>query len=471
MRHILNEIAAESGTKAKMEILAKHMETDYAELIKLVFYAAKSPRVKFYIKQIPHYQPADVSSISLTEAISRIESELSTRNKTGHDAQHFLSDILSSLTEDDAYIIERIIEKDLKIGMGRTNINKVIPDLIEKTPYMGAKSYSEKLARKIFEGGGKAYSQVKMDGRYCNAIILEAGEVELVSRQGETTYVGNAPFLQELALMQNVVLNGELTVDGYDRYTANGLIASIVDIEGKKAREERTAEETIKKIVAFEKKHGSYEEVINKIRFTVWDIITTEEYFEKKSATPYSERLKMLEGVLAGNESESNMLSIVETRIVSSFKEAMQHFQEALERGLEGTILKAMEGAWKDGKPTWQVKMKLEMNIDLKIIGFQYGSKGTKNEHVISTLLTETSCGELKTNPSGMDEEMMAMVTENQDELLGTIVEIRCCGISKNKKGEWSTLHPSVVKLRDDKETANSFVEAQEIEEAAKNLS
>jgi len=467
MRNILEEIASESGTNQKMEILKKYK--DIPALVK-VLYAAKSPREKFYIKQIPEYTPAEKSEISIMNAVEQIEGTLGKRVLTGHAAQGFLKDILEKLSADDAYVIERVIDKDLKFGMGRTNINKVIPDLIEKTPYMGAKSYSEKLVRKLFEKGKKAYSQVKMDGRYANAIIHEEGTVELVSRQGETTYVGDAPFLKELGLLQNVVLNGELTIDCYDRYTANGLIASIVDIEGKRANCEVTLEETQKKIAAFEKKHAPYQETINKIRFTVWDCITLEEYFEKKSSVPYEKRLSNLEGMLRGNESLDSMLSIVENVVVSSFKEAMEHFQNALERGLEGTILKSLEGAWKDGKPTWQVKMKLDMNLDLRIVGFKYGSEGSKNEFVISTLITESSCGLLKTNPSGMKEDMMKYVTENQEELLNTIVEIRCCGLSQNSKGDWSTLHPSVEKLRDDKDTCDSLESAKEIEEMAKSL-
>jgi hypothetical protein len=469
IKEILDEIAAESSTNQKMVILEKYKDN---ELLKEVLYKAKSPRIKFYIKQIPEHNILPIKEedqYTLGQILVKIE-DFSNREMTGNIARDYLKNLLEKTSEDNNYILQRIIDKDLKFGMGRSNINKVIPDLIEKTPYMGAKSYSEKLARKIFEEDGVAYSQVKMDGRYCNAILQEDGEVELVSRQGETTYVGDAPFLKELGLIKNMVLNGELTVDGYDRYTANGLIASIVDIEGKQAREERTPEETEKKIAAFEKKHAPYLETIDKIRFTVWDCITLEEYFEKKTATPYKERLSILEGLLRGNESSEAMLSIVETIEVKTFKEAMEHFQDALERGLEGTILKSTTGAWKDGKPNWQVKLKLEMNIDLRIIGFKYGTEGTKNEHVISTILAETSCGILKTNPSGMKEAMMQDVTERQEELLGTIVEIRCCGLSQNSKGEWSTLHPSVAKLRDDKDTCDSLESAKEIEEAAMNL-
>ena len=148
----------------------------------------------------------------------------------------------------------------------------------------------------------------------------------------------------------------------------------------------------------------------------------------------------------------------------------MEHFLDALERGLEGTILKSATAGWKDGKPTTQVKMKLEMSVDLKIVGFEYGNEGTKNVDVISRLLTESSCGLLKTKPSGMSEEMMQHVTDNQDELMGTIVEVRCCGLSQNSKGEWSLAHPSVVELRSDKDTCDSLGSAREVEEMAKSL-
>ena len=55
--------------------------------------------------------------------------------------------------------------------MGTTFINKVFKDLIEETPYMGAISFDEKKAREVFKKGKGGFSQIKMDGRYCNAII------------------------------------------------------------------------------------------------------------------------------------------------------------------------------------------------------------------------------------------------------------------------------------------------------------
>jgi len=279
-------------------------------------------------------------------------------------------------------------------------------------------------------------------------------------------------FLKQLSYLPDCVLNGELTISGMERYEANGVIASIVDIEKK--RESRTEVETAKKVSTFTEKHGDYQGVLDRIVYTVWDTISIEEYFDKKSSTSYISRKEKLDYYISCLYDTAGVhfkLDLIESRVVKNKQEAVQHFQEVLARGLEGTILKSLDGAWKDGKPTWQVKMKLEINLDLKIVGFNYGKKGTKNENVISTLQTESSCGLLKTNPAGMDEAMMKHVTENQEELLNTVVEIRCCGLSTNTDGEWSTLHPSVVKLRDDKDTYDSLESAQEVENMSKTLS
>jgi len=464
IKQILDEITNEGGSNQKMVILGKYNDN---ELLKRVLYLAHSKRVNFFIKQIPDYTTPVTSFNTLEDALNQII-VLSDRKVSGHNAIIHLKSTLSSVDSDDARVIELIIGKNSKIGMGTSNINKVFKDLIEKTPYQGAKSFDEKLARAIFEKYGYAYSDIKMDGRYANAIIMN-GEVELESRQGEKTHIpADSLLIEELSKFPDGVLNGELTMVGYDRYTSNGIIASIVDIEGRGKNNDRSDIETSKKIKDFEKKHGSFKEAVDKIRYTVWDSITLDNYFDKKSDIEYRDRLGFLYNKTP--LTECTRVSIVERKKVYSYEEAIQHFQEVLARGEEGTILKAPKAFWKDGKPNWQVKMKLEMNIDLRIVGFQYGEKGTKNENVYSTINLESSCGKLRTNASGMKEVMMADITERADELMGTIVEIRCCGLSQNSSGDWSTLHPSVVELRDDKDTCDSLESAQAIENMAKGL-
>ncbi len=471
IRKILEEIAAEPGSNMKMEILKKHKDN---ALLERVLYMTYSKRVKFYIKQIPEYSfDPNFDHPSLEDAMNSLE-KLSSRYFTGHAASEWLQSILNSLTVDDAYVIERIIGKSCKINMGTSNINKVFSSLIEKTPYMGAQPYDIKLVEKIL-AKGPAKSQVKMDGRYQNAIVRD-GEVIIETRAGETTTLTGAKFLTELAtLTDEMVLNGELTIIGVPiRRVANGIINSIDDILSK--AEERGEVETEKKIKALLDEHTvdfgvdkiTFQEILDRIVYTAWDIITVDEYYAKASKTPYDKRFDTLEKII--KDKKPTVVQVVESVDVTNLEEVMAHFQRVLKDGLEGTILKEAKGVWKNGKPNSQVKFKLEIHLDLKIVGFKYGEKGKKNEHVISTLLVESSCGNLKTDPSGMTEKMMADVTARQEELLGTIVEIRCCGLSQNSKGEWSTAHPSVEELRTDKKTCDSLDSAIAIENAAKGL-
>jgi ATP-dependent DNA ligase len=347
--------------------------------------------------------------------------------------------------------------------MGTTNINKIFKGLIEDTPYMGAISFDEKKARSIFNDGRRAYSQIKMDGRYCNAIIRN-GEVELESRQGEPTIVTGATFLQELADFPDCVLNGELTIDGVSRYESNGVIASIISILSK--QESRGIAETAKHIAKFESKHGGFNKALESIRFTVWDTITVDEYFDQRSTTPYSERIVNYSTALY--DLKPTMISAVEMHDVATYEEALLRFQEALADGQEGTILKATDGGWKDGKPNWQIKMKLEMDVDLRITGFNYGTG--KNINVISSVNAESSDGKVVTRPTGINEAMMQYITDNQEALLGTIVECKCSGLSQDSEGNYSLLHPVFKSLRDDKDTCDDLQSIIAIENMVKGL-
>jgi DNA ligase-1 len=479
IKEIFDEIAAESSTNQKMEILKKYKDN---ELLKRVLYLANSKRVKFFIKQIPAYTHNTIGW-TLEEALNTLMI-IANREFTGQNAIDKLTIWLENVSTDDAYIIERIIEKDCKIGMGTTFMNKVFKDLIEDTKYMGAKSYDIKLVKKLFENGKSTYSQLKADGRYAAAII-RGGEVEMESRSGEQTVLTNSKLLTELSSFgDDIVLTGELTVKGINskysgsaiRTVSNGIIASLIDICSKS--EERSELETLNKIAKFEEKHGqdyeknsiTFQEALDSVMYSVWDCVSVDEYYMGKSETPYNERLDKISKLI--NNSSSIFVELIESRVVSSLKEAFEHFKEILDRGLEGTILKSMADGWKDGKPSFCVKLKLEMEVDLVITGFNYGTKGTKNEKVISSFNAESSCGKLKTRPQGLTEDIMSYVTENQEKLLNTIISVKCNGVSKPKDSDiYALMYPAFLEFRHDEKTvADSIEEILNIEKAAISL-
>lgn len=392
--------------------------------------------------------------------------DISSRKHTGQAASNHLERILSGLSADDAYIIERIIAKDLKIGIGG-NINKVIPGLIEQIPYQGAKPYNIKLITDLLNEGS-VYCDLKMDGRY-NSAIIYGGDVVNESRQGEGVFLNHGAVIGELKKFHDCVLNGELTIDGENnRARANGIITSLIDITKKQFT--RSGSETDKKIFAFEKEHNTtIDEMVNRVVYTVWDMITLEEYSNASSKTPYSERWGNLVSII--NEHNFTRIKLVDKKECTSLNEIMTYFSECLNKGLEGIIVKSKNSGWIDGKHNHQIKMKLEIDVDLEVIGFNYGEKGKKNEKLISSLQCKSRDGLLFTEPCGMDEKLMKYVTENMDTLLCKIVHVKSCGITTTANGN-SLLHPRVgiQRFRDDKIIGDSLAEIIAIEDMVKGL-
>lgn len=445
---IINQIAQEPSTIKKEEILRTHAGNS---TLKQVCYLAESPRIKFYIKQIP--ETRGMGDISLEEGLEALI-PIYDRYYTGKDAMNWLLNTLKDSTPENQELIRRIVLKDLRMNCGTKIMNKVWPGLIETTPYQGCKPFSRGLVDKLLNEEDMVYSQLKMDGCYSNAIIFN-GAVEFVSRQGEEQVI-EVPGLEKLP---NGVLNGELTLEGIpNRAQANGIIRSIIDIEGK--REERGEVETTKKEKAFIKKNGmTLEEAKTKVTYTAWDFLTLDEYYSKKSDRPYFERFQTLSTL---------GVNIVPSKVLNSFKDIMEHYQEVVQQGLEGIVVKSMKAPWKDGKHPSNIKIKEEISLDLKIVGFNFGTG--KNSNVYSSVDVESSDGLLKATAAGLKEAEMKFVTENSEELLGKILEVKCNGLSQDKEGNYSVLSPVFIEVRSDKTVANSLDECMEIQEAARNI-
>ena len=453
IKQIFDEIAAESSTNKKVEILTKYKDN---KLLKNVLYLANSKRVKFYIKQIPEYKHLD-SRLSLEDCLNELEAIID-RTYTGLAAIDRLQSILICTDPDNAYIVQRIIEKDCKINLGTTLINRVFPELIEKTGYMGCKPFSVELVNKLLKKG-KCYSQEKMDGRFVN-IIIRGNEVEMESRQGEPTILNNPKFVSELSTLDDCVLNGELTMKSTSRYESNGIIASLISIANKM----NAGNDVTKEIKKFEDKHMEYREALDLIIFTAWDMLTPEEYYNRSSNRKYVDRFKMLTEHLIGFD----LLKVVETRTVSTIDGVMEHFYEILKNNGEGTVVKSLDGLWVDSKPSYQIKVKKEVNLDLKIVGFNYGTG--KNSELISSLNVESSDGLLKTSPTGISEDDMIYITFQQLSLMNKIVEIKCSGLSQDSNGNYSVLHPVFKMIRTDKSLSNSLNECIQIDKSSSLL-
>jgi hypothetical protein len=464
MFHILNALRSTSSKNEKEAILRQHK--DHA-LLRRVLEMTYSPLIKFGVKELPEASLTVDGIMALSEALDQLM-RLARREVTGHAALDLVAHILGHVSQEDAQLISLILDGSLKLGCNVSTINKAIgKNFIKEAPYQGAVSYDKKKVAKLFEKYETVFSQLKMDGRFTN-IAIDGDSISMESRQGLPTYFAGAfDFLLgvDTHYGESLVINGELVMHGVDRYTSNGIIAALVSL-GDKIQD---GDDVTKDMVKFVKEYGcTYEQMLARVSVVVWDFIPMSIYTgADKWHKPYSERLAILTELI--DRIDNERVSLVECKVVNSPAEAMAHFLECRARGEEGTILKG-DAHWQDGKPVHQVKFKNEIELDLVITGGNFGTAGTKNEHVISSLNVQSQDGLLKTSPGGMPESQMTWVKENLATLNGTIVTVKCNGVSKDREGNYSLLHPVVEKFRDDKTVGNTLAECLDIDAASKEI-
>jgi len=426
----LNDLASNASRNYKLE---KLRENAGHETLREVIRLALCPFTQFYQRKIPAYK-TDGTNANL-ESILPALYDLSSRQVTGNAAIEYLRMLLCSLNEDDAKVLERIIQKDLKCGVQVSTANDVWMGLIKEYPCMLCSPFEQKLVDKI---KFPAYAQMKMDGMRFNAIVRD-GKCEFRSRNGkEILLLGNLE--QEfISLAGNVdcVFDGELLVmlDGdhqfADRQTGNGIL--------------NKANKGTISVAEAAMVHAS-----------VWDLIPYVQFADGYCQTPYSKRFSTLESIVSKQKSEGKKIWTVTSTIVETQEQAQEIFQDYLASGYEGIILKDGNGVWEDKRAKHQIKFKGELECDLRIVGVEGGSG--KYEGMLGNLICESLDGVIKVNVgSGFND--LQRKTLIKEKILDKIVAIKYNSRIKNKLGEESLFLPVFVEIRDDKEVADSSKE------------
>ncbi len=379
-----------------------------------------------------------VGGDTLAQALDSLDF-LSSRSITGNAAIEFLSALMSRVAAEDAKVIERIIEKDLKCGCSEATINKIWPGLIPTYPVMLASQYEQKLIDRV---EWPAFVQLKMDGMRFNAIVQN--EVcTFRSRNGKhidipSTLFG-APFI-EMARHYgcNMVFDGELlAVDSsgvpLDRKTGNGIINKAV--KGTMSEKEAAS-----------------------VRATIWDAIPLADFYVGSFDEPYRIRIAKLSNALSHmkhhQKQVGHLVEFVDHYEVPSLDRAQRLFEKFLSQGQEGIILKTKDSIWEDKRSKGQIKFKGEFECDLRIVGWEEGTG--KNVGRLGALVCETEEGKLQcglgTGFTDKDRDTIGR------EAVGKIVAVKYnAKITDKKTGIHSLFLPVFVEIREDKTTADSL--------------
>lgn len=436
---IIAEINEENGSNYKLSVLKKHKDN---ELLKRVLRMTYDKVAFTYgIRKLNHVEVAnDIND--LCEFLDFLEKYIVTRYYTGNAALDVIESEMEMLDVGDQDIAKKIISRDLKLNISRTTINKVWPGLIIKPPYMRCGVYSEKAAEKI---QFPTYVQLKADGMFQYA-IKEDDKITFMSRSGEES---EFPTLkEELSKFPDGVYVGELLVaNESNRQKANGLINS---------------------------DNPPHDIII----FQCWDFVSLEEFGDSKHQNtniirlPYIHRFSKLNDIINkfSNLKLDSHISVIPVKLVSDLKEALEMCSFWMNDGFEGAILKDTQNIFKDHTSPTQLKLKLAIDADVRVVGFSEGTLGTKREKTFGALMYENDEGTVKGQCSGFTDAQLEDFNSRRSELIGKIITVQFNDLTKASGSETYALnHPRFIEVRNDKDETDTLERLFELKNMAIN--
>lgn len=315
-------------------------------------------------------------------------------------------------------LIYKIIDRDLEIRIGIKGINDVFENLIPEFSVALANKYRD-YANKVNLIRDDWRASRKLDGCRCIAVIDENQNVRFYSRQGkEFLTLGILRTDIEGLSLKNIVLDGEIC---------------LVDSQGNE-----NFQDVMKQIT--KKEH-----TIQNPRYKVFDILTTEEFYSKKSKLILTERLSRIDFC-------DVCIEKLQQRRVVSQEELNTLTEEAISNGWEGLILR--KNTFYEGKRTNNMlKVKQFFDAEYKVLDIELGEMddGHGNKiNVLSNIIIEHKGNKVGVG-SGFTIEERVRFYNNPAEILNKEVTIQYFAESLNQKGEYSLRFPVIKVIHGDK--------------------
>jgi ATP-dependent DNA ligase len=451
-----------SKSTDKKTLLKEYLEdTSFAKVVKF----ALDQSLHFKIKELP--QPSEEAKNAKGSTVFTLLDKFAKQRGVTNKEKQQLSDIVYFFDEWEGWeVVKRIVNKDLKCGIGAKTINNVVPDFLTIYPYMRYRS--EKHLDTCIKYPARV--EEKIDSDFINIFVRE-DEVEFRTRNGnelvplkEALYADLFDLKDDLNMKEDVVFHGEMIG---------------VDPETNKVLPRQVSSGIISKIL----QETASEEDHECIDFVLWDVLPEYHFFKGKYNKGLKERTERLFSLIEdyNYKYEDFTLKIPKYREVDSKEEAIEFAQEIMSAGGEGAVVKNLDGIWKDSSSGTKdgVKIKAEKDCDLRVIGFEYGKKGSKYEGCLGKIICasedeklEVSVGsgfsDAQRGYAGVNDEGVSIYEESvvealEDEWVGSIVEVKYNAVIESEtKDKKSLFLPRFIAKRADKDVADTLKKIEE---------
>lgn len=428
----INALRQTTSTNEKLFVLNSNKNNkEFANILKLTYdHITYTYNVRAW--NFLRYDCNETSDYSMYEVLDM----LNNRDITGNSALCECKKLWNSLCPEDQKIFCQIIDRDLKVGLSSKTLNKVWKGLIPKPNYNRCATFNRSTASKFKY---PAIIQLKCDGTYREAYV-HAGSVTFKTRTGEPY---DDPILEKaMNDFDDGYYTGEFTIGRADhpdmnRAASNGNVNS---------------------------DNPDYEH----IHFTIWDYLTEDEY-TLKVKTPYGERFERLKKIIDSHKCE--LVQLVPSYEINDVSEALKKVSEWMNMELEGGVLKSKAMKFKNGTSNEQLKIKLCVDADMRCVGFQKGSEGTKYEGTNKVVIFENDDHTVQGRCSGMTDDMVNEVTANPEKYIGKILTVQFNDLSLAEGSNvYALSHPRFIEWRNDKDETDDLNKVIELRDMARNL-
>lgn len=150
-------------------------------------------------------------------------------------------------------------------------------------------------------------------------------------------------------------------------------------------------------------------------------------------------------------------IKIVETHLVNSLEEAYDIYSDYTSRGFEGAVLKSTDFLWSSGTSKDCVKLKIEFECDLEVVGITEGTG--KASGMMGSITLKSSDGIIVTDcGSGFSDQDRKEWWWGRANRIGSIVTVKANDIISKRDSKIASLFlPIFLEHRLDKKEADSY--------------
>lgn len=315
-------------------------------------------------------------------------------------------------------LFDKIITKNLQLGIDSKSINKILPNFIPTFNVMLANKYFDK--PEVVAGKEFAIT-TKIDGGRIVA-IKENGSVRFFTRQGQE-YEGLVDLKAELENIanDNFVLDGELVAmntSKEDTYKTTMKLSRTKDKE----------------------KHG--------LKMLVFDWLLLDDFKKQHCTLPYTTRRMMLRTLFYSTELKYfELLPILYQG--SDINMISKLLDEQVSKGEEGVMINITDALYEFKRSNVLLKVKKMQTLDLEVVDYFEGSDSFKD--MLGGFVVRYKDNNLVRVGSGFDLELRKEIWTHPQDYIGKIIEVQYFEETKNANGGLSIRFPVFKDIRSDK--------------------